>query len=217
MKQQRPHIGLFSKHNILRIVLKNWLLQHVDFDVVADAADTTQLLESLREQEMDILVFYSLSGEELNMETLRFIRHHYPFIKIVVISQFYTPAIVIELMDLGIYGCLNQNSDTLELLEAIHTIHRGQVHQNKIFTEALYYRTNQLRDPKHKREDVQLTDKQKRLLQLLWQGKNTNEIASEIFLSTSAVEKMKLRMKENLGVKTSIGLMKYALENKIIS
>lgn len=217
MKQQTTYIGVFNKHNILRIVLNNWLSQHVDYNIVVDAGDTKELLELLREHEMDVLIFYLMSGEENSMEAVRFIRHQYPLIKILVISQYYTPREVIELMDLGVYGCLNQNSDTMELIAAIHTISKGQVHQNKIFTEALYYRTNQLRNPNRNGEDIRFTDKQKRILQLLWQGKNTNEIAAEIFLSTSAVEKMKQRMKENIGVKTSIGLMKYALENKIIT
>jgi DNA-binding NarL/FixJ family response regulator len=64
--------------------------------------------------------------------------------------------------------------------------------------------------------NVPLTGREKKVLQLLWEEKNNKEIADEIFLSVRSIEKIRQDMKEKLGIKSTVGLFKYAIERKII-
>ena len=51
---------------------------------------------------------------------------------------------------------------------------------------------------------------------MLWEEKLNKEIANEIYLSIRSVEKIKQDMKEKLGIKSTVGLLKYAIEEQII-
>ena len=60
------------------------------------------------------------------------------------------------------------------------------------------------------------TDREVSVVQHLLKGMTNKEIANEIFLSDRSVEKIRQQMKEKLGVKSTIGLLKHALSQKII-
>ena len=64
---------------------------------------------------------------------------------------------------------------------------------------------------------ISLNDREKRLLQLLWEEKSNKEIAQSLYISVRTVEKAKQTIKDKLGIKSTVGILKYAIRNKIIS
>lgn len=64
---------------------------------------------------------------------------------------------------------------------------------------------------------ISLNDREKRLLQLLWEEKSNKEIAQSLYISVRTVEKAKQTIKDKLGIKSTVGILKYAIKNKIIS
>jgi DNA-binding NarL/FixJ family response regulator len=63
---------------------------------------------------------------------------------------------------------------------------------------------------------VLFTDREIEILKLLWEEKSNKEIADHLFLSVRSVEKIRQDMKEKTGVKSTIGLLKYAIKKRII-
>jgi DNA-binding CsgD family transcriptional regulator len=61
-----------------------------------------------------------------------------------------------------------------------------------------------------------LTDKEKRVLNLLWAEKTNKEISDEMYLGIRSIEKIRKEMKDKLRIKTTIGLIKYALSHQIL-
>lgn len=53
-------------------------------------------------------------------------------------------------------------------------------------------------------------------MELIWREKTNEEIARVMCISLSAVEKLKHHLKEKTESKTSVGLIRYALERRII-
>jgi len=150
-------------------------------------------------------------------ECLIHLRERYPHIKVLIMSMSLDYQVISELLDLGAYGYLSKGADISELSEAIKTASMSKVHRNKILTEALYWETNQNSTPQNNfHDEFDFSEKQKKVLQLLWDEKSTQEIAEEVYLSVSAVDKIKQQLKEKVGAKNTVGLIKYAIEKKII-
>jgi DNA-binding NarL/FixJ family response regulator len=68
----------------------------------------------------------------------------------------------------------------------------------------------------HNDPQTVFTEREKRILQLMWEEKSNKEIADELFLGIRSIEKIRQVMKEKTGVKSTIGLMKYALRNRLL-
>ncbi|MFT3701299.1 MAG: helix-turn-helix transcriptional regulator [Agriterribacter sp.] len=60
-----------------------------------------------------------------------------------------------------------------------------------------------------------LTDREIKVIQLLWEEKSNEEISSILFLGIRSIEKIRQDIKEKIGVKSMIGIMKYAIVNNI--
>ena len=92
-----------------------------------------------------------------------------------------------------------------------------KMYRNKLLTDALYSirHTNLRRNSRD--SSILLNEREKRIIQMLWEEKSNKDIADEIFLSVRSIEKIRQDLKEKLGAKSTIGLIKYALSNKIIA
>lgn len=218
MKENTIKIGIVDDHNLFRKALKNLLCAADDFEVVVECIHGNDLFEKLYcHQEVDVLLLDlnmpGLSGKE----TLQLLQTNYPHIRVIVLSMHLEIKTIADLLSYGIYGYVPKAAETSELTDAIRSASRGILYQNKILTEALYWRTSHNINSPFGRNGHYINEKHKKILQLLWQEKTTQEIADEVFLSVSAVDKIKQQLKEKTGAKTTVGLIKYGIEKSIIA
>lgn len=59
---------------------------------------------------------------------------------------------------------------------------------------------------------ISFDERESKILQLLWEEKTNKEIAGQICLGVRSVEKIRQDMKDKVGVKSTIGLLKLALK-----
>jgi len=62
-----------------------------------------------------------------------------------------------------------------------------------------------------------LTERQTEILQLIAEGHLAKEIADILFISARTVERHKYNMMQELDIKTTTGLVKYAIKQGIVS
>lgn len=60
------------------------------------------------------------------------------------------------------------------------------------------------------------TDKEKEIIQLIYDQKTAKEIADIIFLSHRTVEGLKQKIMEKMGVSNTLGMVIYALKNELV-
>lgn len=207
-------LAIACDHTIIRKAISDLLSRSQELKVIIDVSNTAELLKNLdSDDNPDVLLFAPSVYEK---ESLSQIRYHHPHIKVIVMLMQFEPYMANDLLELGIHGYLSKRADTTELLQAINAAAVGMVYQNKTLTDTLNWRANHPLPPHAIQQQLTFTENQKKILQLLWREKSTKEIANEVFLSTSAVDKIKQQLKEATGTKTTLGLIKYAIEQKII-
>ena len=150
------------------------------------------------------------------IETLKRIRELYPDLKVVILSMATDLQLVDELFDIGIHAYISKADEPENLMQAIIAAAEDKIYRNKILTDALYFNRHENQRRNAKNPVADLDEREKKILQLLWEEKSNQEIAKEFFLGVRSIEKIRRALKEKIGTKSSVGLIKYALNNKII-
>jgi DNA-binding NarL/FixJ family response regulator len=208
-------LAVADDHILFRKTLQNYLETQVNVNILLHASNATELLKKLQCSSIDVLII-DISLPELNeTELLKVLRHEFPDIKILVLSACRNLSIISELLDLGIYGYVSKLDEPQELLDALMSISNNTIYRNKIFTEALYWnKQSKIKDCNT--DTLVLNEREQKILQFLWDEQSNKEIAKQVFLSVRSVEKIRQDMKEKLGIKSTVGLLKYAIHKKII-
>lgn len=209
-------LAVADDHVLFRKTLIDYLSGQNNIEPVIQASDVTELISKLKYLHADLLLLDIFMPDRNGNEALKRIRNDYPDMKILILSMSTDLELVSEMLDAGIHGYLSKGDEPENLLQAIRGASEGRIYRNKLFTDALYWsRQNNIatcRDDMN----VSLNEREKRILQLIWEEKSNKEIANELYLGVRSVEKIRQDMKEKIQVKSTVGLLKYAIQKKII-
>jgi DNA-binding NarL/FixJ family response regulator len=209
-------LGIVDPHALLRKILRNYLSEQQNIQIPIQVSDMLELFQNLKADKIDILLMDMIQPELNAFEAIKLLRNEYPDIRILVLSMNMDMNLISDLLDAGIHGYVSKSDEPDELLHAIHTIAENRIYRNRIYTEALYWnRQNAIRDSDDK-FSMPLSEREKRILQMIWNEKSNKEIAKELFLGVRSVEKIRQDLKDKLGVKSTVGMLKYAITKKII-
>lgn len=207
---------MIDDHSLFSKCLKEYLMKQGNIDVDIEARDPANLPNKSKLASIDI-VLLDLYMPKLNGdEVMKMIKRDHPHIKIIILSMCTDLQIISNLIDSGIHSYVSKADDPEDLIKAINSVYQNKIYRNKLFTDALYWNNYKHSKVNADKPVIEFSDREKKILQLLWEEKSNKEISNELFLGVRSIEKIRQDMKERLGVKTTIGLLKYALNNKII-
>ena len=209
-------LALALQFNLFRAVLTKYLSGHDNIDVAIHASNTMDLFMGLESSPVDILLLDISIITESSNDILEAIRVRYPDIKVLILSEHTDLQIVSDLLELGIYGYISKRDEPEELLRAIMAAADNRIYRNKLFTEALYWNRQKNTTTNANGPAITLSEREQRVLQMLWDEKSNREIAAQLFIGIRSIEKIRQDMKEKLGIKSTVGLLKYGIEKKII-
>lgn len=215
MLKNTTTIAIAEDHTIFRKALRGFLTQQRNIEVIIEASNGSQLLSELENNTVDILLTDLYMPELNGAEAVKQVKTTHPDIKVIVMSMHTDLQMIHRLLEDGIYAYISKAEEPETLLQAITCATENRIFKNKLFTEALLRQS--VADADAGTEgSVMLEEREKKILQMMWEDKNNKEIADEVFLGVRSIEKIRQEMKEKLGVKSTIGLLKYGLINNII-
>jgi DNA-binding NarL/FixJ family response regulator len=211
---KKPRILLADDHQIVIEGLKA-LLQD-EFELAGVAADGRQLLEQARRCLPDVIVA-DVSMPLLNgIDACRMLREEGCTARFVFLTMHPDMAYATRALEAGASGYVLKHSASDELVTAIHTALRGGRHvSSQLRTPAL----TEVLDDTGRREKtaIELTGRQREVLQLLAEGKSAKEIGAILNISPRTVETHKYKMMDDLGMKSSAQLVQYAIKHGLVS
>lgn len=209
-------LAIVDDHALFRSTLSNYLDQHY-MEVVVEASSVVELLRKLRNARVNVLLMDIFMPDVNAVDAFAVIREEFAELKTIVVSMSTDPQMVCDMVDAGVHGYVSKGEEPEELLKAINAVAENRIYRNQLFTEALYWHKQSHIKSEDRDSAAQLTEREKELLKLLWEEKNNKEIADEFFLGVRSIEKMRQDLKLKLGVKSTVGLLKYAIRKKIIT
>ncbi len=211
---KKPRVLLADDHKIVIEGLKNLL--EGEFEIVGSVEDGRALVEQASTLYPDVIVA-DISMPQLNgIEAARQIKKIDKNIKIVFLTMHQDATYAANAFEAGASGFVLKHSASSELIRAIHEAIKGRTYVTPLIAGDLIHTYQEGGSPE-KNLFKKISPRQREVLQLLAEGKIAKEIASILNISTRTVEFHKYRMMEQLNIKTSAELVRYAIKHGIIS
>jgi DNA-binding NarL/FixJ family response regulator len=210
------NLAIVDDHTLFRKSLKNYLSEQKNMNVVVHSPDIPDLLSNLKDHYVDILLMDIYMPKINGNEALSMIRSEFPDIKIIVLSMCSDMDLLSDMLDAGLYGIVSKADEPEELVRAITSVSEQRIYRNKLFTDLMYWNKQNNIKLYNSSDDISLSEREIDILKLLWEEKSNREIAEQLYLSVRSIEKIRQDMKEKTGAKSTIGLLKYAINKKIL-
>ena len=216
MLNQTLRLAIVDDHALIRKTLKNYLSKQNEISVLIQCGDILSLLESLKTNPVDIVLVNMCTPGLTGVEAIRKFRYESPDVKIIILSADSDLAIISDLLDSGIHGYISKSDEPEELIRVIRDVAQYGICRSRLFTEALFWNRQSSFRLVMERQQAELNDREMGIIRLLWEEKSNKEIAEALFMGIRTVERLRQDMKEKVGVKSTVGLIKFAIQRKII-
>jgi DNA-binding NarL/FixJ family response regulator len=118
------------------------------------------------------------------------------------------------MIDASAKGFLLKNITKDILDQALQAIQAGKNYYSPELFD--FFTKKVVSEPRSDDEEIQLTRREKEVLQLICDGLNNKEIADKLFISERTVVGHKSNLLAKTNCKSSVGLLSYAIKNKLV-
>ena len=205
-----PRILIADDHVLLLDAFK--ALLEPAFDVVGTVTDGRMLLEEFARLHPDVVILDVAMPLLNGLDAGRQLKAQRRSVKLIYLTMNPDPDLASEALRLGASGYVLKTSAAHELKQAIQEALRGRSYITPLITGDV---VGSLLDQRRPRP--QLTVRQREVLQLLAEGKSMKEVGAILDLTPRTVAFHKYRMMEQLGLKTSAALVKFAVQQGVVA
>jgi DNA-binding NarL/FixJ family response regulator len=216
------HVLIADDHMLVRGGIRA-LLEHVpDVQVVAEARDGHEALHLIATHQPHIVLMDitmpGLNGIEVTMRVAK----EFPHVRVIIFSMHAVEEYVLQALHAGAAGYLVKSAAPVELALAVTAIARGDMYLSPAI--AKYAVTNYLHQSRSERGRnkavstpyVQLTARQREILQLIAAGYTTKGMAQRLGLSVRTVDTHRTQIMQRLDIHDIAGLVRYAVQSKLV-
>jgi DNA-binding NarL/FixJ family response regulator len=204
-------ILLVDDHQITRQGLRSLLEKEQNIEVVGEAEDGRKALDLVQKLVPDIVIM-DITMPNLNgADATRHIARQSPQIKVIALSIHSNRAFVVDMLKAGASGYVLKECSFDELIEAIQTVTDGGVYLSPkvagvVVSDYVHHLSKIAESPLET-----LTERQRQVLQLIGEGKNTKQIALQLHVSTKTIEANRHKIMEKLDAHSIAELVKIAI------
>jgi DNA-binding NarL/FixJ family response regulator len=199
---------LVDDHALVRRGFRRMLEDEPTFQVVGEASDGVEAVESAEKLQPDVIVMDCALPQINGIEASRRILEKKPETKILMLSMHSEDTLIRQAMDAGAKGYVLKNAMDLDLVSAIKKVAEG-----KTVLDPQITRGGALRGER----DTGLTPRELEILQHIVAGKSNKEIAVELNLSANTVSVHRANIMDALGIHKTAELVVYAIRNGLVN
>jgi len=210
------NIILADDHTLFREGLVSILNDELGFKVVAQAENGREVVKMVRKMDVDVVVMDiampGLNGIEATTQVL----HDKPGVKVIALSMHSDRHFITGMLKAGAKGYLLKDCAGSELIQAVREVLLDRYYiSEEISTSVLNDYVGKLVEESN--EVSELTSREREVLQLIAEGKATQEIADTLFISVKTVEAHRVKIKAKLKLNSIPELTKYAIREGLTS
>ena len=172
------------------------------------------MFELLNKNEVDIVVLDITLPGRSGLDLIDEIKTHSPSTKVLILSMHPEDRFAIRALKTGASGYLTKGSASKSLIEALRKINDGRKYISPSLAEHLALELDVDHDkPLHEN----LSNREFEVLRLIAEGKAVSEIGDMLCISVNTVTSYRSRIMEKMKMKSNAEIIRYALEQKLIS
>lgn len=149
------------------------------------------------------------------LEATKIIRQRDPRAKVLILTTFADDEYAMEALKLGALGYILKDADAANLLSSMESCLDGGISLDAAVAGKVVPKLINRSEPQTN-EEVDLTNRERSILQLVGEGKNNQEIAEALYLSVGTVKNHLTAILQKLGLRDRTQLAIFAIRNGIV-
>ncbi len=206
-------IAVCDDHPLLREGLKRILLRQSDFCVDVEVGSGAELLAEAERQRFDVIILDISLPDMSGLDVLKGLQASGNSAKVLMLSMHPEEQYAVRALKAGAAGYLQKESVPEELINAVQRVSEGRKYVTASLAEKLAVDVG---DRSGRSPHELLSDREYQVLCLLASGKGVKDIAGELGLSSPTVATYRARILSKIGLTTTVELVRYALEHKLV-
>lgn len=208
MKTQPTRIVIVDDHPMVAEGVEAILKTYNDIQVLATLSDGQQIIDQVETLDPDVILL------DLNMpgigglSTTEILLEKRPRTRILILSMHDSPEYISSALSHGALGYVLKDVPTDEIKLAIDAVMAGNRYLCTGAQGSL--------EPEEGITREQLTNREQTILLQLAQGRSNKDVALALDISVRTVETHRKNIKRKLGISSTAGLTRYALEHGVL-
>ena len=203
-------------HEVVRSGLRSLIQEQPEWKLVAEAKDGRDAVAKINELKPDVAIIDvgmpSLNGLDATRQILKVNKHT----KILILSMYDSEELIESILNTGARGYVRKADASSDLVRAVQALLNGQTFFTHKAAQIMLERFTGKRERGAESNPRELGILEKEILRLLAQGKIVKEVAAELGLNTSAVEKHRKSLMRKLDCHCASDLVRYAVRNHLV-
>lgn len=201
-------VVIVDDHPMVAEGIQSILESYEDLEVRATLTTGAEAVAYLKSHDVDVVLM------DLNMPNIggltatEMVLESKPDMRILILSMHDSPEYISTALSHGARGYVLKDVPTEEIKTAIDTVMRGERYLCTGAKGSL--------EPVNDGERENLTSREQTVLLQLAQGKSNKEVATELNISVRTVETHRKNIKRKLGISSTAGLTRYAIEHGVL-
>lgn len=212
---------LVDDHDIVRAGLRMLLEAQPDMEIVAEAGSGAEALALVQTSEFDVILMDVTMPDMTGIETTRRMKECCPSVAVLALTIHEEEEYFFKMLDAGALGYIPKRAAPDDLLQAIRTVHQGEVflHSSvagalvKDFLQRGYSAVAAASDDNLD----ELTGREQEVLILIAEGLTNKQIGERLGISPRTVARHRDNITAKLELSTRSELTRYAIQKGLIT
>jgi DNA-binding NarL/FixJ family response regulator len=202
-------IFIVDDHYMVIEGIHSLLQNETNIEWMGHATNAASCLAFLQQQTPDVILMDINLPDKSGIDLCKEVKDKYPAVAVLGLSTFNQQSFIEKMIASGASGYVLKNATQEELMEGIETVVKGK--QFLSFDAALALRKTDT----HNNMPV-ITRREKEVLELIADGMTNNEIAKQLFISSTTVDTHRKNLLAKFEAKNIASLIKVAVQMHMI-
>ena len=203
-------LALVDDHRLFRSGIASLVNKLPQYNVLFEAGDGEEMISKIIGKNKPHIILLDISMPKMDgIAASQWIRKHHPDINIIILSMFKDAEKVLTLVKMGVKGYLLKDAEHDEFEEALAVVSKNEVYYPNFVTRYIVNSVSQ-------NNLLPLSERELFFLKMVATELTYKEIAEHMFISARTVDGYRDQLFEKLNIKSRVGLVLYAIKNKLI-
>ena len=185
---EKIKVLIVDDHQVVRQGLRTFLELHEDIDVVGEAVDGLDAVETARQLAPDVILMDLVMPHLDGIAATRQVKALGGVTKVIALTSFTEDDKVFPAIQAGASSYLLKDVSPDELVEAIRAVHRGEARLHPNIARKLMEQVAHQDIPKPMSLAKDLTERELEVIRLVAKGLSNQSIARDLFISEKTVK-----------------------------
>jgi len=207
-------IIIVDDHGLIREGIKKVTARETDIEVIGEACNSDELFKLLDKHEIDIIILDISLPDRSGLDLISDIKTKSPNTKILILTMHPEDRFALLALRAGASGYITKEKASKSLVDALRIINDGRKYISSSLAEHL---ASELDMNYEKPVHESLSTREFEVMRLIAEGKAVRDIADKLCISANTVTSYRSRIMQKMRMKTNAEIIRYAVENKLIT